>query len=415
MFNWQEVHSEVAAESRGRIALAGLAGVGKAALYNRMMGWQALGRERPAEADLGAFSLVDLPAGGEMSPEIPMFGGLLEQVDLILFVLDARWGLRPPEYAWFSRLRGTGTPVLPLLVSPRLEALQPAQAIAQRLGTPVLPVALDDTHLAEQLSQRVLAVCPDLAIPLGQHFRAVRRQAAQRVILQTAALSGIVGLEPVPMLDAPLQLAAQGGMVLRVGAIYGHPNGRGWPPELLGSTLTGVLLRLAAQQAVKWVPVAGWAVGGAIALVGTWVLGQAAIRYFEADRGSNWLRVARRRKEWLQTRLLPHQGDNGAKQIPDSAGGSKPWPRRGARRVRRWIATQRNRLGRPHWSRWTVGGDPPPMSPGVDPKPVATVSETAPSQAAENKSKTCPGKEPFGGDGLSPEPAREEWMLDKPG
>lgn len=317
--------------------------MGKSRLYNRMMGWKALEKRSP-ETDMGAFILADLPAGIDSAPlETEALVGPMSEADVILFTLRLKHGLRPDEYAWFCRLRGTGAPVLPLLVSSGRTAGSPGSGkvevtgdagesvrlIARRLGTPVMTVSLNDPQLAERLSRRVLTICPDLAIPLGQHFRGVRRAAARRVILQTAMMTGIVGLEPVPMLDAPLQLAAQGGMVLRIGAIHGYPTGRGWPPELLGSTLTGVLLRLMAQQAAKWIPVAGWAMGGVIAFAGTWLLGQAAVGYFEAHRGSDWLAAIRHRQTLLQSLLsrapsphppaVPLGKERNSPQVPPSS------------------------------------------------------------------------------------------------
>ena len=357
-FNWHDVHSEVAAEGRGRIALAGLAGVAKSSLYNRMMGWKALDR-RPPEADMGAFTLVDLPTGTD--------GTLIDslsQVDVILFAMKAETGLRPDEFAWFSRLRGTGVPVLPLLISRGPGAPRQLPVISQRLGTPVMSLSLDEPCLAERLCQRLLVVCPALAIPLGQHFRGVRRDVARRVILQTAAMTGIVGLEPVPMLDAPLQLAAQGGMVLRIGAIYGHPTGRGWPPELLGSTVVGVLLRLGAQQVVNWVPVAGWAVAGLITAAGTWLLVQAAVKYFEADRGSDWLIAAHEQRAQLRSRLLGLRRVNGRSPTRNPERHPSPMERAGESggrqtllaRLRRSVDAVVSKLKR---SELTIAGESP--------------------------------------------------------
>ena len=52
--------------------------------------------------------------------------------------------------------------------------------------------------------------------------------------------------------------------------------------ELLGVVGAGFGLRAVARELLDVVPVAGWAVKGAIAYTGTRAVGEAAVRYFEA-------------------------------------------------------------------------------------------------------------------------------------
>jgi len=73
-------------------------------------------------------------------------------------------------------------------------------------------------------------------------------------------------------------------MTLRIAAIYGEAMGPERAKELLSTIAGGVLLRYAAQQAVKFFPGPGWVISGTIAAAGTWAMGQVAVAYFESRK-----------------------------------------------------------------------------------------------------------------------------------
>jgi uncharacterized protein (DUF697 family) len=52
--------------------------------------------------------------------------------------------------------------------------------------------------------------------------------------------------------------------------------------ELLGVVGAGFGFRALARELLDFVPVAGWALKGAVAYSGTRAIGEAAVRYFEA-------------------------------------------------------------------------------------------------------------------------------------
>jgi uncharacterized protein (DUF697 family) len=70
--------------------------------------------------------------------------------------------------------------------------------------------------------------------------------------------------------------------VLRIAAAYGEEIDAERLPEILGVVGTALGFRTLARQAVGIIPIAGWAVQGAVAYAGTRTLGEVAIRYFEA-------------------------------------------------------------------------------------------------------------------------------------
>lgn len=96
---------------------------------------------------------------------------------------------------------------------------------------------------------------------VGGQIPALRQQAANRLIRQTALLSGVTGLEPVPLLDLPLQLALQAGCCT-LAAIYGQARPGGSSREMVAAVAGSLGLRYAVQQVVKLLPVLGWVVSG---------------------------------------------------------------------------------------------------------------------------------------------------------
>jgi uncharacterized protein (DUF697 family) len=71
-------------------------------------------------------------------------------------------------------------------------------------------------------------------------------------------------------------------LVLRIALAYGQEVDRQRAVELLGVVGAGFGFRTAARELLDFVPVAGWALKGAIAYAGTRAVGEAAARYFAA-------------------------------------------------------------------------------------------------------------------------------------
>ena len=315
MFDWDGLRAEVDRESRARIAIVGLGNAGKSTLFNCLRGWVVspptlkIGRLRHAvEEDMGLFTLVDLPDTLYDEPaaqtdesgwgEAPLTGGdlllRLAEMDLIIFVLDGAAGLRPADYRWFCRLRATGCPLVTVLNKADLLAGTLPAVLAdleQRLAAPVTPVsALKGADVEQALLKRILDVCPTLSVPLGRELARFRCLAAGRVIRRAALFTGLVGAEPIPLLDVPVQLLVQVSLVLRIAAIYGQPPTDNQRKELIVAVASGLGLRYLGQQLAKLTPVLGWAVSGLLSAATTWLLGQAAVRYYELDADQAWER-----------------------------------------------------------------------------------------------------------------------------
>jgi uncharacterized protein (DUF697 family) len=99
--------------------------------------------------------------------------------------------------------------------------------------------------------------------------------------------NGILGVAIfVPGADLPVLTLNQLRLVLRIAAAHGVEIDQQRLPEVLGTIAAGYGFRAVARQALGALPVAGWAVKGAVAYAGTRALGEAAVRYFAAVRAA---------------------------------------------------------------------------------------------------------------------------------
>jgi uncharacterized protein (DUF697 family) len=86
----------------------------------------------------------------------------------------------------------------------------------------------------------------------------------------------------VPGVDLPVLTLNQIRLVLRIALAYGQELDNRRAVELLGVVGAGFGMRTVARELLDLVPVAGWALKGAIAYAGTKAVGEAAVRYFDA-------------------------------------------------------------------------------------------------------------------------------------
>jgi uncharacterized protein (DUF697 family) len=131
-----------------------------------------------------------------------------------------------------------------------------AAAVARRLGE-------DGTALAARLPVLREAVCDELI-----------RSFSRKNALVAAAVF-------VPGVDLPVLTLNQARLVLRIALAHGQEIDNTRALELLGVVGAGLGFRAVARELLDFVPVAGWAVKGAIAYGGTKAVGEAAVRYFE--------------------------------------------------------------------------------------------------------------------------------------
>jgi small GTP-binding protein len=239
---------------------------------------------------LGPFTVLDTPGFGEVGGVERGDAALeaLREADVAVLLFDGAAGLRKEDYELYQRLRAEKRPLVVALNKIDLIGkdlglvLEDAQS---KLGVSVVPIsAKRGTNVASILVSRIIEMRPALAVALGRELPLYRRRMARSVIRNTSMLNLLIGMEPIPFLDIPLLLASQMRMTLRIATIYGESMGPERAKELITTIAGGVLLRYAAQQALKLLPGPGWIVSGMIAGAGTWAMGQVAVAYFESKK-----------------------------------------------------------------------------------------------------------------------------------
>jgi uncharacterized protein (DUF697 family) len=120
--------------------------------------------------------------------------------------------------------------------------------------------------------------------PLAARVPALRPAVAERLIESFARKNGLVAAAVfIPGVDLPVLLRNELRLVLRLHQAYGRsPDPRERLPEVGATVGAAFALRTIARELLDLVPVAGWAVKGAVAYAGTRAVGEAALRRLQA-------------------------------------------------------------------------------------------------------------------------------------
>ena len=112
----------------------------------------------------------------------------------------------------------------------------------------------------------------------------VKRDTAASIVDACATLCTAIGAEPIPLADFPILTSIQLSMVASIIYISGRKMSRQRAAEFIaafGANIgAGLLLRESARGLLKFFPVWGNAISGAIAGAGTYAIGRAATAYF---------------------------------------------------------------------------------------------------------------------------------------
>jgi uncharacterized protein (DUF697 family) len=183
------------------------------------------------------------------------------------------------EEELLKRAHRKGVPTIAVLAGPGLDPrvpYVPATAVVRvsaGSGFPLDPIA-------ESLAARLAEKGSSLAARVPVLRPAVCRQLIDTFSKRSAMVGAAVF---VPGADHPVIALAQLRMVLRLAEAHGIEVDRRRLPEILGVIGAGYAWRGLARQALRYVPVAGFAVRGSVAYAGTRAIGEAALRYFEAQ------------------------------------------------------------------------------------------------------------------------------------
>jgi uncharacterized protein (DUF697 family) len=181
-----------------------------------------------------------------------------------------------------KRARRARVPIVAVVGGPVAEV-----TIPYVLATDVVPVEPGAGFPIAAIARVVAVRLGEDAAPLAARVPALRRAVADELVRTFARKNGVrAALIFVPGADLPILALNQIRMILRIEQAYGlDPDPRERAPELLASVAASLGLRAAARQLLAVVPVAGWAVKGAVAYTGTRALGEATIRRIELGVG----------------------------------------------------------------------------------------------------------------------------------
>jgi small GTP-binding protein len=296
--DWVQISRQVAEEARARVAIVGPVNSGKSTLFNTLKGREVSpvgavpGTTRTLQHERwGPFTLTDTPGFGEVDgvdrANIALQG--VQAANVVVLLLDAVAGVRQADYALLQQLQATGKPVVVALNKIDLVKGDLDSVLADardKFGEPrLIPIsAKEGTNVAGLFMPRLIDAHPALAVAMGRSLPGYRRQAANKVVRNAAVFNAVVGAEPIPGVDIPFLLAVQARMVLRIAAIFGEPMNLQHAREMIATIAGGVALRYLAEEGAKFIPGPGWIVAAAVAGVGTWAIGQVAIRYFEQGK-----------------------------------------------------------------------------------------------------------------------------------
>jgi len=165
-------------------------------------------------------------------------------------------------------------------------------------------ISLPSTYgkaLIDELAPRIVRVVDeDYLVALAKGYPTFRRAVCEEIIRNNARQNAVIGALPIPGADMPVMTANQARMVLNIAAAFGEELSMDRARELLGVLAAGFGLRALSRQAVKLVPVGGWAASAVIAYAGTVAMGRSSILYFE--RGGQ--KAGEKEMEQIRTRAL---------------------------------------------------------------------------------------------------------------
>jgi uncharacterized protein (DUF697 family) len=226
------------------------------------------GDQRPL-AVAGARELLPIIArqlreGGDPSAVVE---GRIENVAVLVWV-------GPPDEDQLRAANRAGVPVI---------AVSDADEIPYVLATDIVHVPPGQGFPIDEIAHAVARKLGEDGTALAARLPVLRRAVCDELIRTFARKNAIIAAAIfIPGVDLPVLTLNQARLVLRIALAYGQEIDKDRGLELLAVLGVGFGLRTVARELLDLVPVAGWAVKGAVAYAGTRALGEAAVRYFEA-------------------------------------------------------------------------------------------------------------------------------------
>jgi uncharacterized protein (DUF697 family) len=225
------------------------------------------GDQRPL-AVAGARELVpllsrELRAGGQASAVVE---GSFEQAAALIWI-------GAPDESVLREASRRGIPAI---------AVTDADTVPYVLATNLVRVPPGTGFPIEEIAAAVARTLGEDATSLAARLPALRGPVCHELIHTFSKRNALIAAAVfIPGVDMPVLTMNQARLVLRIALAFGQQLDGARAAELLGVLGTGFGLRAIARELLDVVPVAGWAVKGAVAYTGTRAVGEAAVRYFE--------------------------------------------------------------------------------------------------------------------------------------
>jgi uncharacterized protein (DUF697 family) len=226
------------------------------------------GDQRPL-AVAGARELLpviarELREGGDPTAVVE---GRLDNVAVLVWV-------GPPDEDALRAANRAGVPIV---------AVSDADAVPYVLATDIVHVPPGHGFPVDEIAHAVARTLGEDGTALAARLPVLRRAVCDELIRSFSKKNALVSAAVfIPGVDLPVLTLNQARLVLRIALAYGQEVDKERALELLAVLGAGFGLRTIARELLDLVPVAGWAVKGAVAYAGTKALGEAAVRYFEA-------------------------------------------------------------------------------------------------------------------------------------
>jgi uncharacterized protein (DUF697 family) len=169
------------------------------------------------------------------------------------------------------------------------------------LATDVIRLGAGEGFPLDAIARIIAARLAEGGAPLAARVPVLRRAVGEGLVESFSKRNGIIGAAVfIPGVDLPVLTLNEARLVLRLEQAYGLDiDLRERLPELAVTLGVGLGLRALARELLDLVPVAGWAVKGAVAYAGTRALGEAALFRLEAGMpGGHWAPTPPRDAAW---------------------------------------------------------------------------------------------------------------------
>jgi uncharacterized protein (DUF697 family) len=190
-----------------------------------------------------------------------------------------------------KRIRRARVPIVAVVTGPVAEGV----TIPYVLATDVVRVGAGEGFPLDEIAKTIAGRLGEEAAPLAAGIPRLRRAVADGLVASFARKNGIVGAAVfIPGADLPVIALNELRLVLRLEQAYGlEIDPRERLPEIAAVLAAGFGMRALARELLDLVPVAGWAVKGAVAYAGTRALGEATLLRLEAAPGGHYASTRR--------------------------------------------------------------------------------------------------------------------------